>query len=58
MESAVGKISEALIAEVEIQPTRLPVYSNVDACPHTDPVEFKEQLVKQVCAPSFVAGFN
>ncbi|MDB4381009.1 ACP S-malonyltransferase [Mariniblastus sp.] len=50
MESAVGKISEALV-QVEIQPTRLPVYSNVDARPHTDPVEFKEQLVKQVCAP-------
>jgi [acyl-carrier-protein] S-malonyltransferase len=50
MGSAVAKLTEAL-ADVEIQPTRMPVYSNVDASPHTQPGEFKELLVKQVCGP-------
>ena len=34
MQDAVGALGEAL-AEVNIQPTRLPVYSNVDASAHT-----------------------
>ncbi len=50
MASAVAKLSDAL-AQLEIQSTRVPVYSNVDALPHTAPEEFKELLVKQVCAP-------
>lgn len=50
MESAVDKLSNAL-ASVDISSTRVPVYSNVDACPHTEPEAFKELLVKQVCAP-------
>lgn len=49
MASAVAKLSEAL-GNLEIQSTRVPVYSNVDASPHTEPGEFKELLVKQVCA--------
>lgn len=50
MESAVGKLTEAL-AEVEIKEPRIPVYSNVDAQPHTSPDELRELLVKQVCSP-------
>lgn len=50
MASAVDKLSAALSA-VEISPTRVPVYSNVDAGPHSKPEEFKQLLVQQVCAP-------
>ena len=50
MESAVAKLESAL-SEVEIGPTRIPVYSNVDAQPHSQPEEFKQLLVKQVCGP-------
>ena len=50
MESAIEKLQDAL-ADVEIQPTRIPVVSNVDAKPHQDPNEIRELLVKQVCAP-------
>ena len=50
MESAVAKLADAL-TQVELQPTRLAVYSNVDALPHTQPQEFQELLVKQVCGP-------
>ncbi len=50
MESAVAKL-EAALAEVEILPTRIPVYSNVDAEPHSEPDELRELLVRQVCSP-------
>ncbi|WP_146391621.1 ACP S-malonyltransferase [Allorhodopirellula solitaria] len=50
MQDAVGKLTEAL-ASVEIQPTRIPVYSNVDAAPHSDPAEIRELLAKQVVNP-------
>jgi [acyl-carrier-protein] S-malonyltransferase len=50
MQSAVSKLAEAL-ANVEIGSTRLPVYSNVDAGPHSSPEDFKELLVQQVCGP-------
>ena len=50
MESAVAKLTEAL-SQVDIQATRCPVYSNVDAEPHTQPIEFRELLVQQVCGP-------
>lgn len=50
MQSAVEKLSTAL-NQVEIQSTRVPVYSNVDACPHSQPDEFQQLLVQQVCAP-------
>lgn len=36
------------LAEVEIRPPRLPVWSNVDARPHTDPDEIRRLLVNQV----------
>jgi [acyl-carrier-protein] S-malonyltransferase len=50
MSSAVAKLSDAL-SHLEIKSTRIPVYSNVDASPHTESEEFKELLVRQVCAP-------
>ncbi len=50
MEPAVGELAEALNS-VSISATRLPVYSNVDATPHTEGESFKNLLVKQVCAP-------
>jgi len=50
MESAVGKLQNAL-AEVELSTTRIPVFSNVDAMPHTEANDFNDLLVKQVCGP-------
>ena len=50
MEPAVGELTEAL-NNVSISATRLPVYSNVDAAPHTQGESFQDLLVKQVCAP-------
>lgn len=50
MEPAVGELAEAL-AGVSMNATRLPVYSNVDATPHTEAESFNDLLVKQVCAP-------
>jgi [acyl-carrier-protein] S-malonyltransferase len=49
---------------VTISAPRIPVWSNVDAKPHTDPAEIKALLVKQVLSPvrweetlrGFVAG--
>ncbi len=39
------------LAGVEIKPPRVPVWSNVDAQPHTDPAEIRQLLVKQVLHP-------
>ncbi len=50
MESAVPKLADAL-SSIELQPTRIPVYSNVDAKPHSSPDEIRELLVQQVCGP-------
>lgn len=50
MYDAVSQLTEAL-AKVKIQATRMPVYSNVDAAPHTDPAEIRELLAKQVVNP-------
>ena len=50
MESAVAKLESAL-SEVEIGATRMPVYSNVHAQAHSQPDEFKQLLVSQVCGP-------
>ena len=41
----------AALAGVSIQPPRIPVWSNVDARPHTDPTEIKDLLVRQVLSP-------
>ena len=50
MESAVAKLENAL-GGMELKTSHVPVYSNVDASPHSDPAEFKQLLVKQVCGP-------
>jgi [acyl-carrier-protein] S-malonyltransferase len=45
---------EALAAAldgVELRPPRVPVWSNVDAQPHTDPDEIRRLLVRQVLQP-------
>lgn len=41
----------AALANVEIRPPRIPVVSNVDAQPHSDPDEIRQILVKQVLNP-------
>ncbi|TWU34211.1 ACP S-malonyltransferase [Novipirellula artificiosorum] len=50
MQSAVETLAEALDA-VEIENTRIPVYSNVDGKPHTDAGEIKDLLSRQVVNP-------
>jgi [acyl-carrier-protein] S-malonyltransferase len=39
------------LAGVTVQPARVPVWSNVDAKPHTDPAEVRSLLVRQVLTP-------
>jgi [acyl-carrier-protein] S-malonyltransferase len=41
----------AALEHVDIRPPRIPVWSNVDAQPHTDPAEIRQLLVKQVLHP-------
>jgi [acyl-carrier-protein] S-malonyltransferase len=41
----------AALGEVEIRPPRVPVWSNVDGQPHTDPAEIRQLLVRQVVQP-------
>ena len=43
-------LAEALAA-VPMQPPRVPVWSNVDAQPHTDPDEIRGLLIRQVLQP-------
>ena len=50
MESACAKLSEAL-SNVAIQSPRIPVVSNVDAKPHSDPEDIRGVLVRQVTQP-------
>ncbi len=50
MQPAVEKLSSALAA-VEFQTTRVPIYSNVDAAPHTQPADFRRLLAQQVVEP-------
>ena len=50
MESARVELAQA----IEVAPMNTPicpVYQNVDALPHTDPTEIKENLLKQLTAP-------
>lgn len=42
---------ESVLRSVTIQPPRLPVISNVDARPHSDPAEIRDILVRQVVNP-------
>ena len=50
MRPADEQLAAALTA-VEIKPPRIPVWSNVDARPHTDPGEICNLLVRQVLTP-------
>lgn len=50
MQSAVPLLVDAL-SHADFAPTRVPVYSNVDACPHSEPEEFCRLLPQQVVAP-------
>ena len=50
MKPADDRLAEAL-SKVTITAPRIPVWSNVDAKPHTDPAEIRALLVKQVLSP-------
>jgi [acyl-carrier-protein] S-malonyltransferase len=50
MQPAVERLRAAL-ASVELKAPRIPVLSNVDATPHSDPGEIRELLVEQVVSP-------
>lgn len=50
MHPAQEELAEA-IAAAKFQTPVCPVYQNVDAKPHTDPEEIKENLIKQLTAP-------
>ncbi|MDR1004824.1 MAG: ACP S-malonyltransferase [Prevotellaceae bacterium] len=42
---------EAAISATDVHTPKCPVYQNVDALPHTDPVAIKKNLVAQLTAP-------
>ena len=50
MKPADARLAEALTG-VTISPPAVPVWSNVDARPHTDPAEIRGLLVRQVISP-------
>ncbi|CAD71507.1 MAG TPA: [acyl-carrier-protein] S-malonyltransferase [Rhodopirellula baltica] len=50
MDGAVEQLTRAL-EEVELSDTRIPVYSNVDAKPHTSADEIRQLLARQVVNP-------
>ena len=50
MQPAVSAL-EAVLADVEIKKPRIPVISNVDAKPHSDPAAIKKLLATQVTNP-------
>jgi len=50
MKPADERLAAALSA-IEIKPPRIPVWSNVDARPHTNPGEIRGLLVRQVLSP-------
>jgi [acyl-carrier-protein] S-malonyltransferase len=50
MKPADEKLAAAL-AEVPMQRPRVPIWSNVDAQPHSDPDEIRQLLVRQVVSP-------
>ena len=50
MEAARAELEQA-ISEVEFRTPRCPIYQNVDAQPHTDPEQIKENLIAQLTAP-------
>ena len=52
MQPAVEKLSAALV-DVPMSAPRIPVISNVDAQPHSDPEEIRDLLIKQVVSPVY-----
>jgi len=50
MSSAVDRLATAL-ADVKMRPPKIPVVSNVDARPHSDPEEIRQLLIKQLVQP-------
>ena len=50
MQPAQEELAKAINA-AEFKAPMCPVYQNVDAKPHTDPAEIKENLIKQLTAP-------
>lgn len=50
MQPAVERL-RAVLAGVNLQRPRVPVWSNVDARHHDDPGEIRELLIRQVCSP-------
>jgi len=50
MKPADQHLAEAL-SRVTLHPPRLPIWSNVDARPHTHPEELRELLVRQIVSP-------
>lgn len=49
MQPALDRLRAAL-ADATIKPPRIPVISNVDALPHSDPDEIRDLLIRQVCS--------
>jgi [acyl-carrier-protein] S-malonyltransferase len=45
------QVLEKALAAAPVQSPRIPVWSNVDAQPHTDPAEIRNLLVRQVLQP-------
>jgi [acyl-carrier-protein] S-malonyltransferase len=50
MKPADEKLAAAL-SQATFAPCRVPVWSNVDAKPHTEPAEISQLLVRQVLSP-------
>jgi len=50
MEPARAELAAA-INEASFSTPRCPIYQDVDAMPHTDPAEIKENLIKQLTSP-------
>ena len=50
MQPAIGRLTEAL-GRAEFKPTRVPVFSNVDAAAHSQPDELRALLARQVISP-------
>ncbi len=50
MQSAVEKLASAL-SDAKLSPPRIPVVSNVDAQPHSNPEEIRRLLIEQVVSP-------
>lgn len=46
-----GEELQAAIESTQFLPPAHPIYQNVDALPHTDPDEIKQNLIKQLTAP-------